>query len=270
LKDGLVDAQIHSAQLKGSMSDSHPSVLAGKQAEAEIAHHLSAELDAAIRGVEVEVHLSSERTEAIQRQLVGAQQRLDRLAKVRADYANLAAEVRRRSDTLRSVETQLAEAQASQAASHTASLLSRVDLPDTGANPIGLGRITIMVVGCVGGFLGGLGLLFLTVPPSLQQGEPCTATNSWLPFAAPRVAVSTAHTSPIAVPAPVMTSVPMPIITVPTLAAPVETGRPGGPVGGRFEPETVGSNSNGVSSHGGSLTFKEALAKIDQGKRRPH
>ena len=58
LKDGLVDAQIHSAQLMSTMSASHPSVQAAKDAEAEIANHLNAELDAAILGVEGEVHLS--------------------------------------------------------------------------------------------------------------------------------------------------------------------------------------------------------------------
>jgi uncharacterized protein involved in exopolysaccharide biosynthesis len=287
LKDGLVDAQIHTAQLMSTMSASHPSVLAAKDAETEIANHLTAELDAAIRGVEGEVQLSSARTAAIEQQLTAARERLDRLAKVRADYANLVAEVRRRSDTLRSVENQLAEARASQAASHTASLLSRVDSPDTGANPIGLGRSTIVVAGCVGGFLVGLGLLFLTVPPTVRQDDVVDIAprlvRAWAATSlAPAVDKSAMGSSAAAAPfmskpaadssmhdmsSVDMPNVPMPPATLPVAALatmPLPADR--APVGEKAGARTPAETSS--SPHAGSLTFKQALAKLGQGQRQ--
>ncbi len=293
LKDGLVDAQIHSAQLMSTMSASHPSVQAAKDAEAEIANHLNAELDAAILGVEGEVHLSSARTAAIEKQLSGARQRLDRLATIRADYANLAAEVRRRSDTLRSVENQLAEARASQAASHTASLLSRVDSPDTGAAPIGLGRSTIVATGCVGGFLAGLGLLFLTVPPPARRGDAVGIAAAAPRLASPSTAIAPAvNKSAVAPPLPAgvhptsttaagasthaMPSVAMPYVSMPPpMAASPMAALPAIPAATvhaalieKSVAQTQPQAETGSSSHVGSLTFKQALSKLGQAQRQ--
>ncbi len=129
LKAGLVDAQLRTSQLLGnaSCSEQHPQVLAAKEAEAEIARHLGDEMDGAIRGVEVELDLAKSRSASLNRQLASARQRLDRLATIRADYFNASTEVARRTETLKTAETQLAEARASQAAAHTASLVVQPD-----------------------------------------------------------------------------------------------------------------------------------------------
>ena len=177
LKDGLVDAQLHTSLLLGSMSESHPAVLAAKAAEAEITRHLGEELDGAVRGVRLELNLALARTASLNVQLAEARNRLDRLAGIRAEYANVSAEVHRRADTLKTCETQLAEAQASQAAAHTASLVSRIDTPDTGVNPIGLSRGMIALFGTLGGLLVGCGVLFLTIPPVVQSPVSTTDAN---------------------------------------------------------------------------------------------
>jgi uncharacterized protein involved in exopolysaccharide biosynthesis len=165
LKDGLVDAELHTSQLVGSMSDTHPLVVNAKAAETAIGEQLHDELEGATQGIEVELSLATQRETALESQIADARKRLDHLADIRADYANAAAEVHLRTDTLKTAEGQLAEARASQAAAHTASLLSRIDTPDTGAYPIGPSRSVIAAGGAVGGLIIGLGLLFLTVPP---------------------------------------------------------------------------------------------------------
>jgi uncharacterized protein involved in exopolysaccharide biosynthesis len=169
LKDGLVDAQLRTSQLLGSMSETHPLVVAAKEAEAAINEQIHDELDVATSGVEVELNLATSRATALESQIADARKRLDHLADIRAEYANVVAEVHLRTDTLKSAETQLAEARASQAAAHTASLLSRIDTPDTGASPIGPGRSMIVAGGAAGGLIAGLGLLFLTVPPLVPR-----------------------------------------------------------------------------------------------------
>src|SRR5262249_55411950 len=48
LKDGLVDAQLRTSQLSGNMTANHPSVVAAKISEQEIADHVRDEIDAAM------------------------------------------------------------------------------------------------------------------------------------------------------------------------------------------------------------------------------
>jgi uncharacterized protein involved in exopolysaccharide biosynthesis len=181
LKDNLVDAQLRTAQLMGNMSAVHPLVISAKTSEREITEQLRTEVEAAIGIVNSELHLSAERCARLDGQLASAKERLSKLAAIRTDYANLADEVRRRNDTLKAAETQLAEARASQASAHTASLISRIDAPDTGASPIGPSRSAIVVGGAFGGLLFGLAFVMLTIEPT-KPVEPATraAADSWM------------------------------------------------------------------------------------------
>ncbi len=140
LKDGLVDAQLRTAQLAGNMTDEHPQVMAAKISEQEIAAHVRAEIDSAIRGVQVELRLSQDRAVALETQLADARRRLTGLAEMRAEYGNLVNERNQRSDILKTAEQQLAEARASQAAARTASLIAVVDSPVAGDHPVGPGK----------------------------------------------------------------------------------------------------------------------------------
>jgi uncharacterized protein involved in exopolysaccharide biosynthesis len=181
LKDSLVDAQLRAAQLMGNMSTEHPLVIAAKTAEREITEQIRIEVQAAIGVVSRELHLSAERCARLDRQLASAKQRLAKLAVIRTQYANLADEVHRRNDTLKAAETQLAEARASQASAHTASLISRIDAPDTGASPIGPSRATIVAGGAFGGLLFGLALVFLTIQPAKpMELATIEAADGWL------------------------------------------------------------------------------------------
>lgn len=175
LKNGLVDAQLRTSALLGTMSASHPKVLAAREAEAEIAKNLHGELAAARRGIEVELRLAAGRRTLLEQQLAKTSGRLGDLAEVRATYANQVAEVRNRSTLLERAEQNLAEARAARASAAVASLVSRIDTPDAGIRPVGPGRATIAIGGLVGGLLAGFGLVFLTVPLA-----PANATTTSL------------------------------------------------------------------------------------------
>ena len=164
LKDGLVDAQLRTAQLAGNMTDDHPSVIASKNSEQAIADHVREEIDIAIRGVQMELRLAQDRVATLQAQLADGNHRLNNLAEIRAQYGNLVNERNQRSDILKSAEQQLAEARASEASARTASLITVIDAPVAGDAPVGPGKATIVLGGAFGGFILGLGILFLTVP----------------------------------------------------------------------------------------------------------
>jgi len=175
LKEGLVDAQLRTAELRGRMSDAHPLVLAARESEEQVSRHLHNELATAISGADLDLRLNADRVALLEDRLEAATTRLDRLAALRADYANLIAETRNRSELLERAEEKLAEARVSRATAKAASLIGRVDAPEAGTNPVGPRRALIVLVGLVGGLLAGLGTVLLTVdlvPPVPAESEP--------------------------------------------------------------------------------------------------
>ncbi|HEX7446678.1 MAG TPA: hypothetical protein VF306_03985 [Pirellulales bacterium] len=163
LKEGLVDAQLHTAELSGGMSERHPLVMAAMEAEREIGNQLHKELEIACRGVQADLELSAARATRLSEQLADTRARLAKLAGLRAEYANLIASVKNRSALVEAAQRELAEARGSQAGAHSASLIYSIDAPQLGARPVGPGRAVIAVVGLLAGLVVGGGVLFLSV-----------------------------------------------------------------------------------------------------------
>ena len=164
LKDGLVDAQLKTAELMGSKAQNHPQILAAKSAQQEISDHLHGELALAIRGVTLDLELISRRVDRLNDQLEQLVDRLEKLASQRAEYSRLVADAEHRIRLQESAEQGLAQANASRASSESASLVKAIDLPDTGPRPVDIGSLPLVALGLVGGLVIGCGVLFLTVP----------------------------------------------------------------------------------------------------------
>lgn len=178
LKEGLVDAQLRTAQLQGRMSAEHPLVIAAKQGEEEIGRHLHSELTIAIRGLETELQLDTDRIAMLDKQLAQSAGRLGRLAEVRAAYANLVGETTHRARLLERAQQNLADARASGAGAKTASLISCIDTPETGTRPVSPSRTVILLAGVLGGLMTGLSTVLLTVAPR-QRAEVPPAVDLW-------------------------------------------------------------------------------------------
>jgi len=202
LKDGLVDAQLHTAALLGTMAADHPRVQAAKESEEEIGRHLHNELALARRGVQFESTMLADRRVLLESQLAKTIARLDGLTQVRAVYANEVTETKNRAVLLERAEQNLAEAHAARASAKAASLISRIDTPDAGLHPIGPGRLVIALSGILAGLVAGFGLVFLSVPVAAATvSQPTTESNgdaavaSPEPWAAKIVARSNGHLS---------------------------------------------------------------------------
>jgi len=178
LKDGLIDAQLRTAALLGTMSESHPRVLAAKESEAEISRQLHAELAVARNSVEVESRVIADRRVLLEDQLARTIARMSSLAEMRADYANLAAETKSRATLLERAEQNLAEARAAGAGAKAASLINRIDAPDAGIKPVGPGRWTIALCGAFGGLFAGFGIVLLAVPVAHPAAEPMPVSTN--------------------------------------------------------------------------------------------
>ena len=164
LKEGLIDAQLKSADLVGRLSEQHPLAEAARNSEAEIRRNLHNEIASARTGVEVNLRLTSVRVEALEQRLAAEQVRLQRLATVRAKYANLSGAVKQRTLMLETAQRDLTAARSAKVAAQTASILTPIDSPDAGVKPIGPSRAILEVAGMLGGLIFGLGILFLTLP----------------------------------------------------------------------------------------------------------
>lgn len=174
LKDGLVDAQLKTDLLLGTMSEDHPKVRAAMVTEEEISRDLHGELAMVRHGIEVELRLCGERRELLESQLAKTDRRLQKLAEVRAEYANQTASVRNRSVLLERAEANLAEARAARASAKATSLISCIDSPEAGIRPVGPSRSVIALCGVAGGLLAGFGIVFLVVPMNVASPSRST------------------------------------------------------------------------------------------------
>jgi uncharacterized protein involved in exopolysaccharide biosynthesis len=177
LKEGLVEAQLRTATLRGRMSEVHPMVVAARESEQEVRRNIHAELSEAISGLELESRLQGRQEESLQARLADLDRRLARLASLRASYGSNLAETANRAELLRQAEDDLSQAEVSQVGADAASLIGRIDVPTVGTRPAGPGRTLIVLVGAVGGLLAGLGFLVLTTPMpgaewEMTQGSP--------------------------------------------------------------------------------------------------
>jgi uncharacterized protein involved in exopolysaccharide biosynthesis len=178
LKDGLVDAQLHTSALLGTMSADHPNVRNAKEAEEEIGRTLHRELAIAHRGIEVDLRVLADRRALLQDQLAKADARLANLAAVRATYTNEVAEAKSRAALLERAEQNSAEARATRASAKAASLISRIDTPDAGIRPVGPSRAAIALCGVLGGLLAGFGVVFFSVPAIAAPSAAVTPISS--------------------------------------------------------------------------------------------
>lgn len=178
LKEGLVDTQLSTANLLGRTSTEHPLAKVGQAAEQQILQRVHEELEHAIRSVEAELRLQTDRIALLDEQLGAATSRLDKLASLRAPYANQVAETRKRTELWERAQQRLADARAAQATARATNLIARIDSPDTGSRPIGPGRAMIVLAGLVGGLMAGFGLLILSVEPGGWATAPSDSSAS--------------------------------------------------------------------------------------------
>ena len=178
LKDGLVDAQLRSGQALGTMSEDHPMVRGAREAERVIRNQLHGEIALAIRGVEADQQVGADRIKSVESQVLEVHQRLSRLADMRAEYSNLSEAVKSRSETLKAVEHELADARARNAAANATSRLNLVGTPDTGTRSVGPGRSVIAAGGLGAGLLVSASIAFLLIQPVPTPAPPAAAVES--------------------------------------------------------------------------------------------
>jgi uncharacterized protein involved in exopolysaccharide biosynthesis len=187
LKKALVAAEVQTASLLGSRSESHPFVIAAREAEHVLRGQLHDEIAVAIRGLKVDVELTDDREQTLSAKANAARERLATLAQSRAEYSKLVDSVANHTRLVESARKNLADARARQAGARSASVISRIDGVEAGVRPAGPGRKVITAAGGVGGLILGFGVVFLFANPfpavstksvdAAQSASVVTASN---------------------------------------------------------------------------------------------
>lgn len=174
LKEGLITAQMQTAAIRGRVTEAHPRYQTAIDAESEAKRYLLRELEASMLGVRTELKINGEQIAALKSRLDNAKHRQERIASLRAQYANLLAAAESRTARLEECRRELATAQAKEAGAAATSPIHAISTPDTGLRPIGPSLSKLVTAGGAGGLLIGLGLVFLAVPASV----PAEATEA--------------------------------------------------------------------------------------------
>ncbi len=164
LREGLADASINTSGLRGRFTDINPIVVAAVETENRIRSQLREELGLAIATLAKDIEVTDQQLAKLQSQQQQLEKRLEKLAEIRAEYSNVASDVRSRNTQLQEIRRELAQATASRDSAGVSSLLTRLDEPLLGERPIGPGRSVILAGATVSGLLFGLGIVFLLTP----------------------------------------------------------------------------------------------------------
>lgn len=174
LKDGLVDAQLRRAALVGKLNPEHPELLSAIAAEQETKRNVLRELDGAMLGLDDEIRVVQASLDDLMRQQNQVEDRLTKLAGMRADYGNLVAIVNQRSEALQLADKKLSAAKASYEAADTSRLLTTMGPPVPSDGPVGPGKMQIVLAAALLGAFGCAGTIVLVTPLERMRGRRVT------------------------------------------------------------------------------------------------
>ncbi len=178
LKHGLIEAQLATARLRGTMSESHPVVQTSLGAESAIRNDLHREIALAVRGIEADLELNQGSLDTLNEQIADLNDRMARLAGMRATYVNAAAMVHHATESVKKANQDLASARSNAAAAQTTSLVTRIENPYTAHDPKGPRKAFIVLAGLLGGLAAGLGFVFVTEPAPAQRSDSTASVGA--------------------------------------------------------------------------------------------
>ena len=190
LKDGLVDAQLKLANLRGEYNDNHPKVVNAIDAVNGIKVALREELGLAIRGLEDQIQILEANVAQLTKLSSEASARLQKLTEQRVVYDQLNEEFKRRDKVLRDAQTEAAQTESIKVASQSVDLLTRVNDVQVSSRPEGMTKRTLVGSTTMLGLFIGLGLIMLLNSPQPRPLLPYAESSAPLvaPAPAPPVA----------------------------------------------------------------------------------
>lgn len=170
LKKELITIQAKLATAEGTNTDLHPTVKAARDAVDAMKTQVHKELDASIESVEATLDVYKRKDERLRSQADTLKQRLVLLSTLRADYLALSADVKKRSEILNTMRSDLAEVEGL-VSEPLAPMITPVDEAQVSSRPDGMGKKAILLAAGLAGLMLGFGMLLLVLPPADPSDE---------------------------------------------------------------------------------------------------
>jgi polysaccharide biosynthesis transport protein len=171
MKEGLIEAQIRTANLIGNKTLQHPEVQAAQLVENKIRQQFATELNGLVNGFKSDIVINQNEIAKLELEKQQEDERTSKLGAIRAEYQNLESAMKFASENLSRETRNLSTAEANLAAAFSTSVLIKQSLTDVGTTSIGPSGIMIVAGGLFGGLILGLSLVFITVPIGQAWGR---------------------------------------------------------------------------------------------------
>ena len=164
LQEALTEAEVRLISLEGQYAEEHPAVIAARLSLDELRRRIAEETPTAIEAVQHERALIRSQLAFLRNQRQAESARIEKLMALLPEYRTIAARVRSESQALESIRQQLNQARAAQAAVASSRFIVPVEPVQTGAQPVGPGRQTIIAGGVACGLMLGVAVFLWLVP----------------------------------------------------------------------------------------------------------
>lgn len=169
-QEALREAEIKLIELRGQYADEHPSVLAAQLALSDLINRIREEIPAVIQTIENEQRLSLTQKQFLEQKRQEEESKMESILAVLPQYRELMARLRSQSEAVRTAQQRLVVARAAVAAAESAQLMTPVEPPRTGNQPVGPGKMTIIAGGMVSAIFFAF-CVFLWINPAVPGGN---------------------------------------------------------------------------------------------------
>ena len=164
LKEALTEAELELAHLSGNLTDKYPLVIAARGRVREVSEMITVTIESSIRNLQAETQIVDSRAGILESDVMDLKQRLDHVARLRAEYSNLLSRVSNAQILVAETQRKLADAAGRQVAVADTNLINPIGEPECSHGPVGPSQMEVLLVGIAGGLITGLGFLVLTAP----------------------------------------------------------------------------------------------------------
>jgi len=169
-QEALRQAEVKLIELRGQYADEHPAVIAAQLAFSDLTDRIRKEIPAVIRTIENEQRVKLAQKKLLDQRRQAEESRMAAIMAVLPQYRELTARLRSQSDAVRAAQQRLVVARAAVAAAQSAQLVTPIEPPRTGNQPVGPGKMTIVAGGMVSAVFLAF-CVFLWISPTVSDGE---------------------------------------------------------------------------------------------------
>lgn len=171
LKQGLVKAQLELARVASTYNAKSSRYQQAENQIANIEHRIQTEIQTAIEAAESQAFFVKNRMVSLRQQQDGLRTRIQRLARLRAPYSNLLEELKVATEHYRAARTEYSDAVALQKGTLQTDLLTQLENPEVGTQPVSVSRSKVVLGSLGGGIFISLGLVMLLTNPGHTVSE---------------------------------------------------------------------------------------------------